>query len=64
MQGARDVNATPLLVEYLTSGRDGDPRPSVCIYLAGATAKEKRGIRQQAAMFVLREVLPSNRYGE
>ena len=34
------------------------------MYPAGATANVKRGIRQQAAMFVLREVLSSNRYGE
>ena len=42
------------LVENLTSGRDGDPRASR-MYPAGATANEKRGIRQQAAMLVLRE---------
>ena len=43
-------------VEYLTSGRDGDPRTSrMCP--AGATANEKRGIRQLAATFVLRDRL-------
>ena len=45
-----------VLVEYLTSGRDGDPRPSR-MYPAGARANEKRGIRQRAAMFVLRDRL-------
>ena len=51
-----DEQRYSVLVEYLTSGRDGDPRASrMCP--AGATANEKRGIRQQAAMFVLRDRL-------
>ena len=51
-----DEQRYSVLVEYLTSGRDGDPRASrICP--AGATANEKRGIRQLAATFVLRDPL-------
>ena len=49
-----------VLVEYLTSGRDGDPRASR-MHPAGATASEKRGIRQQAATFVWKDRLLSYR---
>ena len=43
-----------LLVDYLTASRDGNRS---CIYPAGSTANEKRTIRQQADMFVLKERL-------
>eukprot|EP00731_Ephydatia_muelleri_P038643 Em0841g1a len=45
-----------LLVDYLTSCKEGDLRDSR-VYPVGATANEKRRIRQQAAMFVLKERL-------
>ena len=45
-----------MLVDYLTSGKEGDLRES-SLYPVGATANEKRRIRQQAAMFVLKERL-------
>ena len=43
-----------MLVDYLTSCKEGDLRDSR-VYPFGATANEKRRIRQQAAMFVLKE---------
>ena len=45
-----------VLVDYLTSCKEGDLRDSR-VYPFGATANEKRRIRQQAAMFVLKEGL-------
>ena len=43
-----------LLVDYLTVSRDGNRS---CIYPAGSTANEKRAIRQQADVLVLKERL-------
>ena len=51
-----DEQRYSVLVDYLTSSRDSDPQASL-MYPAGATANEKRGTRQQAVMFVLRERL-------
>eukprot|EP00731_Ephydatia_muelleri_P035961 Em0185g1a len=51
-----DEKRYSLLVDYLTSCKEGDLRDSR-VYPVGATANEKRRIRQQAAMFVLKERL-------
>ena len=50
-----DEKRYSVLVDYLTSCKEGDLRDSR-VYPFGATANEKR-IRQQAAMFVLKERL-------
>ena len=51
-----DEKRYSVLVDYLTSCKEGDLRDSR-VYPVGATANEKRRIRQQAAMFVLKERL-------
>ena len=51
-----DEKRYSVLVDYLTSCKEGDLRDSR-VYPFGATANEKRRIRQQAAMFVLKERL-------
>ncbi|KAL5497115.1 hypothetical protein EMCRGX_G013530 [Ephydatia muelleri] len=45
------------LVDYLTSCKEGGDLRDSRVYPVGATANEKRRIRQQAAMFVLKERL-------
>eukprot|EP00731_Ephydatia_muelleri_P011504 Em0006g398a len=51
-----DEKRYSVLVDYLTSCKEGDLRDSR-VYPFGATANEKRRILQQAAMFVLKERL-------
>ncbi|KAL5503321.1 hypothetical protein EMCRGX_G010250 [Ephydatia muelleri] len=52
-----DEKRYSVLVDYLTSCKEGDLRDSR-VYPVGATANQKRRIRQQAAaMFVLKERL-------
>ena len=51
-----DEKRYSVCVDYLTSCKEGVLRDSL-VYPVGATANEKRRIRQQAAMFVLKERL-------
>ena len=46
-----------VLVDYLNSCKEGGALRDSRVYPVGATANEKRRIRQQTAMFVLKERL-------
>eukprot|EP00731_Ephydatia_muelleri_P018426 Em0011g466a len=52
-----DEKRYSVLVDYLTSCKEGGELRNSRVYPVGATANEKRRIRQQAAMFVLKERL-------
>ena len=52
-----DEKRYSVLVDYLTSCKEGSDLRDSRVYPVGATANEKRRIRQQAAMFVLKERL-------
>ena len=54
-----DEKRYSVLVDYLTSFKEGGDLRDSRVYPrpVGATANEKRRIRQQAAMFVLKERL-------
>ena len=56
LENVFDEKRYSVLVDYLTSCKEGDLRDSR-VYPVGATANEKRRIRQQAAMFLLKERL-------
>ena len=50
-----DEKRYSVLVDYLTSCKEGGDLRDSRVYPVGATANEKWRIRQQAAMFVLKE---------
>eukprot|EP00731_Ephydatia_muelleri_P019974 Em0012g799a len=52
-----DEKRYSVLVDYLNSCKEGGDLRDSRVYPVGATANEKRRIRQQAAIFVLKERL-------